>query len=412
MNVTGLIVEYNPFHNGHDYHFQRTKEETHADLVIAVMSGNFLQRGEPALLSKWARTQMALEAGIDLVVELPYAFATQKAEIFANGAVSILDALGATHLCFGSEQGNMQPFLNTLFFTQGHQAEYDLAIKANLDKGYSYPKAHALAFQILDKPQEPMIDLAQPNNILGYHYLKAAKEQDCQMKVTTIKRVASGYHDDTLSNGSIASATSIRKSIFEENGQLEDIRHKVPDFTFRLLENATRSNKLYRWEDFFRFLKYRCLSVTPEDLAEIYEAEEGLEHRMIRLIHRANNFAEFMNEFKTKRYTWTRLQRLCTHTLTNTKKSDMIATLSQKKATYIRLLGMNQKGQAYLNKKKHDLKLPLFTKVSKAVPSLMNLDIKAANLYEVAHLEANRSARYPEVSQTPLRYDEDKKRRI
>ncbi|TCP30481.1 putative nucleotidyltransferase [Scopulibacillus darangshiensis] len=406
MNVTGVIVEYNPFHNGHFYHLQKSIDQTKADLVIAVMSGNFLQRGEPALLSKWERTKMALEAGIDLVVELPYAFATQKAEIFANGAVSILDALGTTHLCFGSEQGDIQPFINTLSFTCEHQTEYDLEIKKYLKQGHSYPKSQALAFRSLNLPDMPIVDLSKPNNILGYHYLKAVKDQGSAISVDTIKRVAAEYHDANLTDNSIASATSIRQTIFAEGGQLHKIQSKVPDFTYRRLDAAQKSGSLHHWEHYYPYLFYKLITVQLEELVDIYEAEEGLEHRMLRIVERTDSFKAFMEELKTKRYTWTRLQRLCVHTLTNTKKRDMKGTLTNKLAPYIRLLGMNQKGQSYLNKRKADLSLPLITNIRKNTPPLLDLDIKAAKVYALPDHSTNK---YNEISRSPLRYDETEK---
>ncbi|MFL6557387.1 MAG: nucleotidyltransferase family protein, partial [Bacillus sp. (in: firmicutes)] len=159
MKAVGLIVEYNPFHNGHAYHLQASKEVTEADVVIAVMSGNFLQRGEPALVSKWQRTKMALLNGVDIVFELPYGFATQKAETFANGAVSILDATDTTSLCFGSESGDLSSFLQTIDFLDEKHSTFNENIKQYIDTGVSYPKALSLAFRQLPD-SEKYLDLA------------------------------------------------------------------------------------------------------------------------------------------------------------------------------------------------------------------------------------------------------------
>jgi predicted nucleotidyltransferase len=167
MKAVGVIVEYNPFHNGHAYHLQAAKELAQADLAIAVMSGNFLQRGEPALISKWYRTRMALLNGVDIVLELPYRFATQKAETFANGAVTILDAIGCHSLCFGSESGDISSFFETVDYLDTHKERFDEKIKMNIKSGVSYPKALSLSFQSLSSP-ENILSLDKPNNILGF----------------------------------------------------------------------------------------------------------------------------------------------------------------------------------------------------------------------------------------------------
>src|SRR4051812_18291343 len=174
MKAVGIIVEYNPFHHGHAYHIKKAKETTGADLVIAAMSGNFLQRGEPALVSKWTRTEMALNGGVDLVFELPYSFAVQKADTFAKGAVSMLIAAGCDSICFGSESGNIEDFYHTYHFLKKHQLQYNHAIRQYMDQGNSYPKALSLAFQSLEST-ENIIDLSMPNNILGFQYVKAAE---------------------------------------------------------------------------------------------------------------------------------------------------------------------------------------------------------------------------------------------
>ncbi|MFC7392441.1 nucleotidyltransferase [Scopulibacillus cellulosilyticus] len=408
MKVAGVIVEYNPLHNGHLHHIQKTRENTGADVLVAVMSGYFLQRGEPALVSKWLRTKLALLAGIDIVVELPYAFSTQKAEIFASGSVSILGHLGVTDLCFGSEQGEILPFENTITIIDQYGEQYDHQLKKYLKEGYSYPKAHALAFQELKTSNHSLIDLSQPNNILGYHYLKSVKEQALPIKVSTVKRIGAGYHDVHMNNGSIASATSIRKAIFE-HGNLEEIYRAVPPFTYQYLKSAFDRNQIYRWDDFYPFLKYRLSIETAESLSSIYEAEEGLENRIIKIMQDSNTFHTFMDKLKTKRYTWTRLQRLCTHMLVNAKKEEMLHALNEKKASYIRLLGMNQNGQAYLNHIKNQCPVPIITRLKKDKDNdpLMSLDMKAAKVYELAAISNQPKNKINnEFMQPPLRYDE------
>jgi len=233
MKAVGIVVEYNPFHNGHFYHIQETKKVTGADLVIAVMSGNFLQRGEPALVSKWARTKMALEGSVDIVVELPYAFATQKAEVFAFGSVSLLHALGVESICFGSESGDIQAFLQTLDIMKTKREEFDDFIQTSLKEGKSYPRAAADAFQSLQISQSA-VDLSQPNNILGFHYIQAIHNLKSKIKPFTIKRTKANYHDPYMVDLNIASATSIRNTLFSKSDSLdlEPIQTVIPDTTF------------------------------------------------------------------------------------------------------------------------------------------------------------------------------------
>lgn len=408
MKAVGVIVEYNPFHNGHKYHLEETKKKTNSDCTIAVMSGNFLQRGEPALVSKWARTKMALEAGVDIVIELPYAFATQKAQNFANGAISLLSALHCDEVCFGSENGTIDDFKNTVDFMERNQQSYDSTTRQNMKKGYSYPKAASLAYSSLSN-NDTYVDLSKPNNILGYHYVKAIYDQNSNVKAETIMRTSAGYHDETFSHESIASATSIRKTLFSTEKNMDQINNYLPPSTSKWLSSYFRENQLFhRWEEYFTLLKYRLLTSTPVELANIYEAEEGIENRLLAHISEATSFMDFMEKIKTKRYTWTRLQRLCVHILTNTTK-EMLKPINEKPlATYIRLLGMSQKGQNYLNHVKKEVELPIVSKMSGFSDQLFTLDVKATQTYLAIFPEPLRSSLLrQEYATPPIRYDEE-----
>lgn len=383
MKAVGIVVEYNPFHNGHHYHLQQAKKVSRADVVIAVMSGYFLQRGEPALAGKWTRAEMALYGGADLVIELPYAFATQKAELFASGAVSLLQALDADAICFGSEAGEIEPFYELIAFLDQNDEAFNEAVKKQVQKGLSYPKATSLAFQSLNK--ENLLDLSRPNNILGFHYVKAISEQKARMEAITIKRTKSGYHDRAPASPSIASATSIRNEI-ESKQSLEAVKNLVPPSSYRLLhKERSEFGKLVDWEDYFPLLKYRLLTASPEELRTIYEIEEGIEHRLIDCVKDSENFHSFIRKVKSKRYTWTRLQRMCTHVLTNTKKTEIAAVLRTKKASYLRLLAMSQAGRCYLNKQKKSICLPIVATRSRHDNLSLRLDERAANTYALAY---------------------------
>ncbi|WP_338781783.1 nucleotidyltransferase [Metabacillus sp. FJAT-52054] len=410
MNILGLVVEYNPFHNGHLYHMQEAKKAAQADVTIAVMSGTFLQRGEPALLPKWERARMALEAGADLTVELPYVYSSQKASTFANGAVSILDMLGASHLCFGSEDGRIEPFFNSINQISQHEEKYRSSIKEYMKQGLSYPKALSLSFEAINGSKGDLADLTKPNNILGFQYVTSILEQGSPMRAQTIQRTSAGYHDEELPSGKIASATSLRKAIFSGNGTINEIKPFVPESTYRILSGwSNEGNPFLSWDRYFPYLQYNALFMTGKELSEIYEVEEGLENRLRSALKESSSFQEFMEQLKTKRYTWTRLQRMCVHVLMRTTKKQMEEAVNGERSPYIRVLGMNPTGQRYLGSIKKNVKVPLITNVHSFEHPALSLDIKAANLYAMGFPKQSRISRLKaEYATPPVRIGFDK----
>ncbi|PEQ67494.1 hypothetical protein CN469_06070 [Bacillus cereus] len=402
-----MVVEYNPFHNGHLYHVQQTKKLTQSDIIIAVMSGPFLQRGEPALISKWYRTKMALANGVDLVVELPYIFATQKAETFANGAISILNALRVSEICFGSEDGQIENFYNTISVQKNEEETFNYLVKQFMDAGNSYAKATSDAFSHI-LTSEKNIDMSQPNNILGFQYMKAILSQNSSIQAQTIKRFASHYHDETFNDQHIASATSIRKQLFSEEGSFTTIEPFLPQATTSLLANYKQNyGILHNWEQYFSFFKYRLMTMSPGDLRHIYEIEEGLEHRILSKIPNSSSFYSFMEALKTKRYTWTRLQRACTHILTNTTKEEIRSANIEQHAPYIRLLGMSQKGQTYLSKNKKKIELPILTHTKTFDHAALDIEKKANSVYfSIMHEPLRTQLLKQDITHHPVRYDE------
>jgi predicted nucleotidyltransferase len=379
MNAAGVVVEYNPFHNGHLHHLIETKKSTKADIIVAVMSGYFLQRGEPAIVSKWARAEMALKAGIDIVVELPYPFATQHAETFAFGSIAILDALGCDSFCFGSEGGNITSFTHTIEMIEENKQQYNAMIQSFIKDGMSYPSALANAFKTLDKKMEA-VDLSQPNNILGYHYIEAKHKLKSSITPFTISRKSAQYHDPQFSSETIASATSIRKNVFDNKMDLSQTQELVPKTSIDILEQyRKRFGQFHNWETYWSLFQYKVISSTIHELRSIYEIEEGIEYRIKACVKEAKSFNEFMNKVKTKRYTWTRLQRMALHILTNTKKEDMLKL--QEYPNYIRLLGMTGSGREYLNRIKKQLPIPLISNWSSIGEEQKYLDMKAAEIY-------------------------------
>ncbi|UOQ47973.1 nucleotidyltransferase [Gracilibacillus caseinilyticus] len=358
MKSCGLIVEYNPYHNGHHYHFQQAKEITGADCVIAVMSGNFLQRGEPALIDKFSRARIAVEQGIDLVVELPYFYAVQHSELFAKGAIRILDSLQTDAVCFGSEHGQIDEFQQLYQTIQHHHQEYQESLKDSLQQGHSYPKANEIAFYQVSN-QQVALDFTKPNNILGFQYVKNIYDLDSSITPVTIERIKNDYHDLDIQHP-IASATSIRQALlYQEEGSIEEA---VPSYTNDVIAQYKKTHGTWHhWQVYFPLLKYRVLTMTISELQAIHGVKEGIENRIVETAKAASTFQEWMELLKTKRYTWTSLQRIFTHILTNSQKSEIENLLTDHHPKGFRILAMSKKGKEYLRYKKKSIEIPWYT---------------------------------------------------
>ncbi|MBD7907229.1 nucleotidyltransferase [Sporosarcina gallistercoris] len=381
MKAVGIVVEYNPFHNGHLYHATSAKDQTDSDLVIAVMSGNFLQRGEPALIDKWTRTEMALENGVDLVFELPYERATSNAPSFAAGAIQLLDAAGCSSFCFGSENGTIAPFTETLSRITSVRSEYDNLIRESVQQGMSYPKALNRAYSTLirtTKAEHETVDLSLPNNILGFHYMEAAKEIGTSMEPATLPRLGAGYHDDVVHDTPIASATGIRKEFFERRST-EHIQQFVPDSVYRSLnEWLTKRKSFGSWEGFYPILRLQILRDGPERLSTIADVTEGIENLLYKAAKQSDTFQQFMGVVKSKRYTWTRIQRMLTHIYTGFTYRNRA---SMQAPDHLRLLGMTSIGQAYLKERKEELKLPVVSRLANFDSPSANFSSSVSDLY-------------------------------
>lgn len=378
MKATGIVVEYNPFHNGHLFHVNEARRLTDADVLIAVMSGNFLQRGEPAAADKWVRTEMALAAGVDLVIELPYAFATAHAPQFAFGAVSLLSALNCAYYCFGSEQGNIEPFENTVRLLHDFASGYENTVRQAVKEGISYPAALRKGYAaIAQKTDLPLADLSEPNNILGFQYMQAASRIQSSMQAVTIQRTGAGYHDSELPAHTIASATAIRRQL-SAGGPLQDVRSFMPESSFRLLETE---RTIQNWEQFYPLLRYTILRDGTERLALAADVTEGIENALYQAAKEQQTFHSFMMAVKSKRYTWTRIQRMLVHILTGFRQEDRQQMTAP---SYIRLLGMSASGRQYLRTVKKDLPLPLVSRAAAESDPSLQLDIKSTDIYMLA----------------------------
>ncbi|MFP7479218.1 nucleotidyltransferase [Terribacillus saccharophilus] len=389
MEACGLIVEYNPLHNGHVYHIQQAQKLTGSDCTIAVMSGNFTQRGEPAIMDKFSRTKAALSAGVDLVVELPFLFAVQHADLFAKGAVSILEALKVEHLVFGSENGSIASFHQALKEREKNQSAFETVLKQQLENGFSYPEANRAAYELAGI--NSTLDLSSPNNILGFAYLRAAKALDSPIKVDTIRRIQAGYHEQSIT-GPIASATSIRSAWQDEKSR--EVKAAVPEKTFELLG----TEELHSWESYFPLLRYLILTRPAEALHQIHGMDEGLEYRFKKYINQSLNFQQFLSLIKTKRYTWTRLQRVCVHLLSNTQKH-LIHEYLGAAVPYIRILGMTKNGQAFLSSRKKQLDIPLYTQLKDGMHPVADIELQATDAYySILPPEVAAASRRQEIS--------------
>jgi len=362
MKIVGLIVEYNPLHYGHLYHIEETRKRLKPDCLIAVMSGNVVQRGEIAITDKFTRTKMALHAGIDLVVELPSLYTMQSADIFAKASVSILHHLGVTDICFGSEDGDIES-LKGVASTLDSSA-YHEALKLHLSKGDSFPTSSHKAMQKVHAHDS--YDL--PNNILGIQYVRAVQSIDKKIKLHTIKRIASGYYDDILADTHIQSASAVRSLIHQNEG----ISKYVPLY----VEKHLRESHIINYKDFFPYIKYNILSSTADDLHSIYGMDEGIEHRLIDEVLDATDYDDFLTRVISRRYTNARLNRLFMHVLFGIKKQH----IELPNIPYIRILGMNETGQAYLSNIKHDIAVELITNIKKNHPAILDIDLSISKI--------------------------------
>ncbi|HLR66044.1 nucleotidyltransferase [Virgibacillus alimentarius] len=403
MKACGLIVEYNPFHHGHVYHIQKAKEVSRADCIIAVMSGSFLQRGEPAIIDKFHRTKAALQSGIDIVLELPYPYAVQSSDLFAKGSVLTLDQLGVSNICFGSESGNVSHFITTFEKYKEKETIYKSTLHHHLKQGTSFPEASKKAYQKIGLTSGQM-DLSRPNNILGFSYVKTVLEYCLPIKPLTIKRTSSNYHDESITS-EIASATSIRKQLFQENDISPETSAAIPDETITQLKNYKNKAALWHtWENYFPLVHYRVLTMSLEELAQIHGVEEGLEYRIKKTAKTATSFINWMKQIKTKRYTWTRLQRIFAHLLTNTKKADIQSVVSSNSVPYVRVLGLTKNGQAYLHTIKKNMNVPIvFSLAHGHMQPMLAMEEKATHAYYSVVPPNHRALLFKQELQAPIR---------
>ncbi|MDP4094157.1 MAG: nucleotidyltransferase [Bacillota bacterium] len=399
MKTVGLVVEYNPFHNGHLYHLQQAKKISDADSVVCVMSGNFIQRGEPALINKWARTKAALLSGADLVLELPVVFAMSSAEYFAFGAVKILDSLGIVDsICFGSEIGRLEELKLLADILVNEPEDYKAYLKNNLSLGVSYPAAreNALAGYLKDKhPSFENISgvIASSNNILGIEYLKALLKLKSRIEPVTIQRIGSSYNDENIS-GELSSATAIRKLAADNSSSSYDsLDNLIPPSALQILKDEFANGRGPVLPSAYEnLIIHQIRKMTVNDIKAFPGVTEGLENRIKSCAENCGTFDELVAEICTRRYTRTRIQRCLFDILIGITSERLDTFMQNGGPQYIRVLGFNNKGRRLLSEAKEKASLPLIVKTADLknssnplIRSMLELESLSTDIYVLGY---------------------------
>ena len=390
--VLGIIGEYNPFHNGHLYHIAKSKEETGAQYVVCVISGNFVQRGDTSIINKWAKTKMALEGGADLVIELPTIYSISSAENFAEGAIKILNSLKIVDtISFGMEANDLSILNNIANVLYAEPKEYTTMLAHELQKGNSFPKAreNALLMYLNDIKKYANV-LSGSNNILGIEYLKALKRTKSNITPVGIKREKVLYKDQYMVD-EFASATAIRRMLITR--QFDDVRKSIPKTSYKVLGEELKQGHYVL--DLFKFEKeilYQLRKMTVEEIRKLPDVSEGLENSIKNAADSCNSLNELINIVKSKRFTQTRIMRILLYALLEIDKKQM--ETSRKIIPYTRILGMNEKGKQLISQvTKANPKINIVTSVkkymddnnNKNLKEMLQKDIFATNVYTLGY---------------------------
>ena len=360
MKAIGIVAEYNPFHNGHLYQIQKIKEIYPDYAIVVVMTGNFTERGDIAILDKFKRTEIALNNGVDLVIELPYPFSTQSADTFAYGAITILEKLQVEKVVFGSESDNLED-LKTIAEVQVNNDEFEKLVKIYSKFGNNYPTAISNA--VYDLTNKKVIT---PNDLLGVSYIKTIIENNYKIEPITIKRI-NNYHDKDLSN-TFSSGSSIREALKRN----ESIKNQVPNNSLEYFDN------LHFIEDYFDIIKYKIL--TEDNLSKYCTVDEGIDSLLKKVINKSNTYEELINNIKSKRYTYNKITRMILHILCNFTKDKRNLF---KYISYIRILGFNDIGKVYLNKVKKAVDVPIISKITRNKDPMLEFELETTNIYNL-----------------------------
>ena len=358
--IIGVIAEYNPFHLGHRYQIEKIKELYPNSIIIAIISTNFTQRGDISLLNKWNKTTICLNEGIDLVIELPTLYATQSADIFAYGALSILNKFKIDTLVFGSETNDIDYF-TTLANIQINNPKYPELVKNYLSLGLNYTTAMSKALKELTNTK-----IDKPNDLLALSYIKEIIKNNYPITPISIKRT-NDYHSNSLQNNTNIINASLIREMFLNN---QDISPYIPNNTKELLYQYLSLNNAYS------LLKYNIIN-NENNLSTFLDIEEGLDKRILKYLDTSHTWIDLVNNLKTKRYTYNKINRTLLHLLLNIKKED------NTKEIYLRVLGFNNKGREYLKKLKKDTNLDIFTSYRKNKSPLLDLEYHSTYIYSL-----------------------------
>ena len=369
MKAVGLITEYNPFHNGHHYHIQKAKELTGADTAVVIMSGNFVQRGTPAIIDKYTRTAIALDNGADLVFELPLSYSLASAEGFARGAVESLHALGFVDcLCFGSESTSLEKMQELAKILANEPPEVSSLLKEKVKNGMSYPQARMTAVleYLNSSDSESRLLLSSPNTLLGLEYLKALYQIDSHIKPFALQRTGMDYHDSFQKSSGFNSATALRSCLTSPSKKEEIfslLKSNMPDNALNLLERKYKVSFPITEDDFSSLLYYKLLNTSTQKLAGYADMNEELAFRMKNHLEEYTTLSAFAEKIKSRQYTLTRIYRCLFHIFLEIEElPDSLP--------YLRLLGLKREASIFLNKKNLHSVVPIITKPADAVSQL------------------------------------------
>ncbi len=371
MKVVGIIAEYNPFHNGHAYHIQKSKEELGADYCIVAMSGSFVQRGAPALLDKFDRARCALECGADMVLEIPPIYSVSSAEFFAEGSIALLDSLNVvTHLSFGSECGKLELLDRVAMILNEEPEEFSRLLKYNLKQGMSFPLARNQALlQYAPELCDASDLLSAPNNVLAVEYLKAIRNQHASMTPFTLLRDGSNYHEKYLGKNVNTSSLAIRHAV-SYGGNLEALKTFLPEISYEILMKAIVSGDIIESNDFSEILLYKLLQEAPEGYSRYLDVNRELSDRIKNLVPQFTSFDQFCDLLKTKDRTYTRISRSLFHILLDIRDQDMESCRMLHYAPYAKVLGFRKEAEPLLTQIKSASNIPMVMSYTEAQEKL------------------------------------------
>ncbi|SHI72571.1 Predicted nucleotidyltransferase [Dethiosulfatibacter aminovorans DSM 17477] len=344
MNNIGIISEFNPFHNGHEYLLKKVKEKYKPDCIVIIMSGNFVQRGDMAIIDKWRRAEAAVIGGGNIVLELPLPYAVQNAEMFAKGALGILSKMDVGSICFGTESKDLNDIINISKLLSKETLEFKAMLKSNLNKGYSYPMAISMTVG------ENLDHVFTPNNILGIEYVKTIIKNNYNIKPLNIERIGSSYNSSQM-EGQYSSASAIRNTLLGSNDP--NVFDSVPLYSHeRIMSFLDSYGKFNSLNHCYPLVQYKMLSSSHNDLTNIYDMKEGIENRFKKNLGIHESLDQFIKGVKSKRFTYSRIQRIILNTLLNLT-NDLYESIQIENINNVRVLSFDKKGQLFMKNNKH-----------------------------------------------------------